>query len=104
MSDAVRFHSVRLVADQPRLDDVAAATDATLAACGVAPPAGGEVAIAIGSRGIADLALVVGRVVAWARRHGAEPFLVPAMGSHGGATDAGQAEVLAASPGSSPCR
>ena len=58
------------------------------------PPAG-EVAIAIGSRGIADLPVVVGRVVEWVRAHGGVPFLVPAMGSHGGATAAGQAEVLA---------
>ena len=95
MSDDVRFHRVRVVRDEPRLDDVAAATDATLAGCGVVPPAGGEVAIAVGSRGIADLPTVVARVVEWVRAHGAEPFLVPAMGSHGGATAEGQAAVLA---------
>lgn len=95
MSDAVRFHRVRVVRDEPRLQDAAAATDATLRDCGVVPPAGGEVAIALGSRGIVDLPIVVARVVEWVRAHGAVPFLVPAMGSHGGATAEGQAEVLA---------
>lgn len=95
MNHAIRFHRVRITGDHPRLDDVAAATDATLRDCGVVPPAGSEVAITIGSRGIADLAVVVERVVEWVRAHGAEPFLVPAMGSHGGATAGGQADVLA---------
>ena len=57
---------------------------------------GSEVAITIGSRGITDLTTVVGRIVAWVRAQGATPFLVPAMGSHGGATAEGQREVLAA--------
>jgi hypothetical protein len=95
VSDAVPFHRVRIVADEPVLADVAATTDETLAACGVVLPAGGEVAIAIGSRGIAEVTTVVGRIVEWVRRQGAVPFLVPAMGSHGGATAEGQAEVLA---------
>ena len=51
-------------------------------------------AIAVGSRGLRDLATVVGRVVAWVRDQGAVPFLVPAMGSHGGATAEGQRAVL----------
>jgi hypothetical protein len=96
MSDAVLFHRVRVAVDEPALDDVAAATDRTLADCGVAVEPGTEVAITIGSRGITDLTTVVGRVVAWVRAQGASPFLVPAMGSHGGATADGQREVLAA--------
>ena len=76
------------------LDDVAAETDRTLAGCGVTLEPGSEVAITIGSRGITDLTTVVGRVVAWVRAQGASPFLVPAMGSHGGATADGQREVL----------
>ncbi len=89
------FHRVRVRLDEPVVADVAAATDATLAASGVVIEPGGEVAIAIGSRGIANLAVVVERVVAWVRAQGGVPFLVPAMGSHGGATAEGQAEVLA---------
>ena len=96
MSDDVLFHRVRIRLDEPALDDVAAETDRTLAECGVALEPGSEVAITIGSRGITDLTTVVGRVVAWVCTHGASPFLVPAMGSHGGATADGQREVLAA--------
>ena len=89
------FSRVRIDRAAPALDDVAAAVDATLAECGVALAPGSTVAIAAGSRGIANLPVVISRVIAWARAQGAEPFLVPAMGSHGGATAAGQAEVLA---------
>jgi hypothetical protein len=49
----------------------------------------------VGSRGIDRLPLVVRAVVDWLRGRGAQPFLVPAMGSHGGATAEGQADVLA---------
>ncbi|MEO5898638.1 MAG: DUF2088 domain-containing protein [Ilumatobacteraceae bacterium] len=94
MSSQVLFHRIRVRLDEPSLGDVAARTDETLGACGVTLAAGSEVAIAIGSRGIGSLVTVVGRVVAWVRAQGATPFLVPAMGSHGGATDEGQREVL----------
>jgi hypothetical protein len=95
-NDGVRFHRIRVATDEPELDDVAAAVDATLAACGVTITPGTSVAIAVGSRGIRDLTVVVGRVIAWVRAHGGAPFLVPAMGSHGGATPAGQRAVLEA--------
>ncbi|HZL64859.1 MAG TPA: lactate racemase domain-containing protein [Thermoleophilia bacterium] len=57
---------------------------------------GSSVAVAVGSRGIADIALVVREVVARLKAAGMAPFIVPAMGSHGGATAGGQTEVLAA--------
>src|SRR6266498_1014665 len=56
---------------------------------------GARVAIGVGSRGIGNLAAIVREVVLWFRDQGARPFLFPAMGSHGAATAAGQAEVLA---------
>jgi hypothetical protein len=56
---------------------------------------GGSVAITAGSRGIADIQLVIRTVVEVVREVGAEPFVVPAMGSHGGATPEGQRHVLA---------
>lgn len=55
---------------------------------------GAKIAIAVGSRGIAHIVDVVREVVAALRRAGAEPFLVPAMGSQGASTAAGQTEVL----------
>ncbi|NCB00762.1 MAG: DUF2088 domain-containing protein [Spirochaetia bacterium] len=53
-----------------------------------------SIAITVGSRGIANLALIVREVVKNVKRLGAHPFIIPAMGSHGGATAAGQLEVL----------
>ncbi len=56
---------------------------------------GMSVAITAGSRGIANVALITRSIVEFVRSCGATPFLVPAMGSHGGATPEGQLEVLA---------
>ncbi len=55
---------------------------------------GSSIAIAVGSRGIDNLPKVVKAVVDFIKQEGGNPFIVPAMGSHGGATDEGQAEVL----------
>ena len=49
---------------------------------------------AVGSRGIPELDVMVRTVVQVLQEWGAEPFIVPAMGSHGGATAEGQREVL----------
>jgi len=56
---------------------------------------GMRVAIGVGSRGIRCLPEVVRTLVATLRERGALPFIVPAMGSHGGGTAEGQVEVLA---------
>ena len=56
---------------------------------------GQRVAITAGSRGIADIQTVIRTVVEELRAVGAEPFVVPSMGSHGGATVEGQRAVLA---------
>ena len=54
-----------------------------------------QIAITAGSRGIANLQSVLTQVVHSLQAIGARPFIVPAMGSHGGATAKGQKEVLA---------
>lgn len=56
---------------------------------------GARVAVAVGSRGIANLETIVRAVIDVLRAAGAAPFILPAMGSHGGATPEGQTEVLA---------
>ncbi|HEY7982949.1 MAG TPA: lactate racemase domain-containing protein [Ktedonobacterales bacterium] len=56
---------------------------------------GQRIAIGVGSRGIGRLPEIVAALVAGLRAAGAEPFIFPAMGSHGGATAEGQREVLA---------
>jgi hypothetical protein len=56
---------------------------------------GARIAVAVGSRGIANLPIIVTAVLDQLRALGACPFIIPAMGSHGGATPEGQMEVLA---------
>lgn len=56
---------------------------------------GMRIAVGVGSRGIANLKEIVQAALDVLREAGARPFLVPAMGSHGGATAEGQAKVLA---------
>ena len=77
------------------LADVLGTLRAELAGCPARVRPGMRVALAVGSRGIANLAAVVRETVDWVRAQGGEPFIVPAMGSHGGATAAGQKAVLA---------
>ncbi len=55
---------------------------------------GASIAIAVGSRGISNHALIIKTIVEEIKALGAKPFIVPAMGSHGGATAEGQVMVL----------
>ena len=54
----------------------------------------GSVAIGVGSRGVSRISEVVAALVEALKEAGAEPFIVPAMGSHGASTAEGQADVL----------
>jgi hypothetical protein len=56
---------------------------------------GARVAIGVGSRGIHNIATIVRSAVAYWKEQGMQPFIFPAMGSHGAATAEGQADVLA---------
>jgi hypothetical protein len=80
-----------------KIVDVAAAVRAQLAASGFAGrlKPGSRVAIGVGSRGIHNIATIVHNVVQYWKEQGMQPLLFPAMGSHGAANAAGQAEVLA---------
>ncbi|MBE6883177.1 MAG: DUF2088 domain-containing protein [Ruminococcaceae bacterium] len=53
-----------------------------------------RVCLTCGSRGIDNIAEILRAVATFCKKHGAEPFAIPAMGSHGGATAEGQLEVL----------
>ena len=56
---------------------------------------GMEIAVAVGSRGLDRLVELTAVTVKFLKDLGAKPFIVPSMGSHGGATAEGQREVLA---------
>jgi len=82
--------------ERPRVADVAATLRQRIRS--VLPPgalAGRRVAVGVGSRGIRDLTRLVRTVVDELRSAGGDPFLVPSMGSHGGATAEGQVRLLA---------
>jgi hypothetical protein len=59
------------------------------------PKAGARIAVAVGSRGITNLEQIVACVLDQLQSAGFKPFIVPAMGSHGGATPEGQSAILA---------
>ena len=79
---------------RPVEPDLAAAVQREIAPCLANVEAGQRIAVTGSSRGIANLALVVRECVGALREAGADPFVVPAMGSHGGATAEGQVRVL----------
>ena len=91
-----RMVRIRQTFDAPVLDDPIAALREELAKpgaiAGIRP--GQSVAVAVGSRGIANIAPVTLEVIDAIKAAGASPFIVPCMGSHGGATAEGQTEVL----------
>jgi len=91
------LYRIRQTFPRPRLDDPEAAVTAAVAGPEVAATLEGKasVALAVGSRGIAGIDRIVAALVAALRQHGVESFIVPAMGSHGGATAEGQQAVLA---------
>lgn len=57
---------------------------------------GDNIAVAVGSRGIANLPALIKQIVRQIKQLGANPFIFPAMGSHGGATPEGQKHILEA--------
>ena len=91
------MHHVRQDFPATSLPDVAAAVRAAVAAPDIAIllRPGLRVAVAVGSRGIAGLAIIVVTLVAVLKERGCQVVIVPAMGSHGGATPEGQLAVLA---------
>ena len=83
-----RMARVRQTFDPTRLDDVGGAVRAEMErpeVAGLVKP-GQRIAVGCGSRGVANIAETAKTVVEALRGLGAEPFVFPAMGSHGGAT------------------
>ncbi len=99
MIELLRFHPVRSLRPKaPGIEHVDEAVRTALQAIQdvlAGLPAGAPVAVTCGSRGIDRIAAVVRAACAVLREAGARPFVVPAMGSHGGATAAGQRRLLA---------
>jgi hypothetical protein len=98
VDDLPGFAVARRERDPETVDDVAAAArEAVDAVEGFDDlDAGSSVAVTAGSRGIEAMPTVLAAAVARLDERGFDPFVIPAMGSHGGATADGQRETLAA--------
>ncbi len=81
-------------AESLALEDVKGEVYRGLESLNLAVFPGASIAVAVGSRGIANLSAIVKAVVEFVASRGGKAFVVPAMGSHGGANAAGQQEVL----------
>ncbi len=95
--DFPTIYSVRQIAEQPTVLNVAE----SVYKCWLESPvakrvkAGQRIAIGCGSRGINQIGVIVAQTVRAFQELGTKPFIVAAMGSHGGATPEGQRELLA---------
>ena len=91
-----RMYRIRQSFDTPRLGDVRAEVQKQLASLelGRRVKPGETVAITVGSRGVANVAMITREIVQHFAALGAKPFVVPAMGSHGGASAAGQRALI----------
>jgi hypothetical protein len=91
-----KMYRVRQRFDDTKIEKLEPAVDAELRRLSLtAVKPGQRVAITGGSRGVANIAEILKAVVAHMKSLGAQPFIFPAMGSHGGATAEGQIAVLA---------
>jgi uncharacterized protein (DUF362 family) len=82
--------------ERPRVADVAGSVAAALEPLGLGRRIrpGQRVALTAGSRGIANIPVILKATADFLKRLGARPFVVPAMGSHGGGTAEGQRQIL----------
>ncbi len=91
-----RILRIRQQFERPRVDDIPATVHAELAKLdlGRTIKPGHTVALTAGSRGIANIPVILKAAADFLKRLGAKPFIVPAMGSHGGGTAEGQRQVI----------
>lgn len=96
MSTYPRTFHLRQKFEAPRVDDLPGEVHAQLTGLNLADKVkpGQSVAITAGSRGVANIHVITRSIVEHLKGLGARPFIVPAMGSHGGGTAEGQRKVV----------
>ena len=96
MTNYPQLFRLRQQFEGPVVDDVAGEVEQQLASLALAEKIqpGQSVAITAGSRGIANIEIIIRGICQHLKALGAEPFIVPAMGSHGGGTAAGQQQII----------
>ncbi|MCG6924973.1 MAG: hypothetical protein LJF30_06645 [Acidobacteria bacterium] len=96
-ADIPAFLRIRQRFPRPRVEDLAGLVrdelESLLPAASVVP--GAEIGVTVGSRGIRGIATIARAAVDVLRERGARPFVIPAMGSHGGATALAQRRLIA---------
>ncbi len=94
--DFPRMMLIRQSFTAPLVEDIPAAVSRELAGLNLAAKVrpGETVAVTAGSRGIHNIALIIKSLIEELKALGAEPFVVPAMGSHGGGTAEGQRAIV----------
>ncbi|MEC9004770.1 MAG: lactate racemase domain-containing protein [Planctomycetota bacterium] len=96
MTTYPQFFRLRQKFEGPVVEDVASEVEqqlASLSLSGKIQP-GQSVAISAGSRGIANIHIIIRGISQHLKALGAEPFIVPSMGSHGGGTAEGQQQII----------
>ena len=90
------MYRIRQRFEGPAVADIPATVQAELSGLDVASviKPGQTVALTAGSRGVANIATILRATVNYLQTIGAKPFVIPAMGSHGGGTAEGQLDVL----------
>lgn len=91
-----RMMKVRQHFEAPQVDDIPGTVKAQIESLNLSGKVkqGDSVAVTVGSRGVSNIAAITKAIVDTLRALGAEPFIVPAMGSHGGGTAEGQREII----------
>ena len=91
-----RMVKIRQQFDRPMVEDIPATVRSEMLNSGVLDRVkpGDRIALTAGSRQVNNFPLILKEVIKVFQEHGCKPFVVPAMGSHGGATAEGQREVL----------
>ena len=94
--DFPEFYRLRISYPRPQIDDLKTAVKAAVIPQLEKIPLqkGDRVCIGVGSRGIANIAEIVSLVCLEIKKMGGQPFIIPAMGSHGGGTPTGQLKTL----------
>jgi len=91
-----KMYRVRQAIDTPQIDNIENTISTQLAELELETliKPGDRIAITAGSRGINHIDQIIKHVIAGLKSHGAHPFIVPSMGSHGGGTADGQRDIL----------
>lgn len=96
MTNLPRMFYIQQTFPCPRVESIEKTTREELIKLGLDRniTSGQKIGITVGSRGIRNLPVILRTAVDFIREYGSEPYLLAAMGSHGGGTEAGQREIL----------